>query len=182
MLLKAENINYKGNRAPLVENPYIQLPLGSVKANGWLYDQLKLAANGITGHLDEVWTDVGENNGWLGGNGESWERGPYWMDGLLPLAYLLNDKTLIAKAQKWVNWSLDHQRADGQFGPGPDTAGMTPEEKKNAIDNGLYDWWPRMVMLKVMQGYYRATGDERVITFMTKYFKYQLANLSLIHI
>lgn len=27
---------YQGNRAPLVEKPYIELPLGAVKARGWL--------------------------------------------------------------------------------------------------------------------------------------------------
>ena len=40
------------------------------------------------------------------------------------------------------------------------------------------DWWPKMVMLKVMQQYYSATGDQRVVPFMTRYFKYQFANLS----
>lgn len=34
-----------------------------------------------------------------------------------------------------------------------------------------------MVVLKIMQQYYSATGDERVITFMTNYFKYQLEQL-----
>ena len=34
-----------------------------------------------------------------------------------------------------------------------------------------------MVMLKIMQQYYSATGDERVIDFMSRYFRYQLATL-----
>jgi hypothetical protein len=34
-----------------------------------------------------------------------------------------------------------------------------------------------MVMLKVLQQYYDATGDERVIRLMTNYFRYQLAKL-----
>jgi DUF1680 family protein len=34
-----------------------------------------------------------------------------------------------------------------------------------------------MVMLKVLQQYYSATGDERVINLMTKYFHYQLKEL-----
>lgn len=175
--VRAENKNYKGNRAPLLESPYVQLPLGSIKAKGWLYDQLRQAADGATGHLDERWADVGENSGWLGGTGESWERGPYWLDGLLPLAYILNDKQLIEKSRKWVEWTLNSQTPDGLFGPRPDTANMTDDEKRKAKDDGRLDWWPRMVMLKVLQNYYEATQDERVITFMTKYFKYQLENL-----
>ena len=34
-----------------------------------------------------------------------------------------------------------------------------------------------MVMLKVLQQYYNATKDDRVITLMTRYFQYQLKEL-----
>ena len=34
-----------------------------------------------------------------------------------------------------------------------------------------------MVMLKILQQYYNATGDERVINVLTEYFKYQLREL-----
>ena len=64
------------------------LPLGAIKPAGWLARQLRIQANGMSGHLDEFWPDVGPNSGWLGGTGESWERGPYFLDGLVPLAYL----------------------------------------------------------------------------------------------
>ena len=64
---------------------------------GWLEDQLRIQANGLSGHLDETWADVGPNSGWLGGTGESWERGPYYLDGLVPLAYLLDDDALKAR-------------------------------------------------------------------------------------
>jgi hypothetical protein len=78
------------------------LPLGQVLPAGWLQRQLRIQADGLSGHLDEFWPDVGANSGWLGGTGESWERGPYFLDGLLPLAYLLDDEVLKAKAQKFV--------------------------------------------------------------------------------
>src|SRR5512135_147580 len=132
------------DRAPLCPSAFYALPLGSVRPAGWLRRQLEIQANGLSGHLDETWADVGPNSGWLGGSGESWERGPYFLDGLLPLGYLLDDARLIAKARRFVDWTLDHQRPDGSIGPA-----------KNR------DWWPAMVMLKALTQYQEATGDPR---------------------
>ena len=173
------NRQYIVNREPLTAASYVQLPLGSIAARGWLYEQLRLSADHITGHLDEIWKDVGPTNGWLGGKGDAWERGPYWVDGLLPLAYTLHDKELIAKAQRWVEWCLKSQRPDGYFGPARDsTRVFAPEERVLAWqEKNKEDWWPHMVMLKVLEQYYDATKDKRVLDFMTNYFRYQLAHL-----
>ncbi len=148
------------NRAPLAPNAFYLLPLGAVRPSGWLRAQLQLQASGLSGHLDEFWPDVGPNSGWLGGTGESWERGPYFLDGLTPLAYLLDDAGLKAKAQKYIDWTLEHQQPSGMIGP--------PSND---------DWWPRMVMLKVLTQYQEATGDPRVIPLMQRYFAYQLTAL-----
>ena len=88
-------------RAPLYPKQFISLPLGAIRAEGWLKEQLIRQKNGLTGHLDEIYESVmGSRNGWLGGDGDQWERGPYWIDGLLPLAYILDDDELKQKAQK----------------------------------------------------------------------------------
>jgi DUF1680 family protein len=151
------------NRAPLQKGAYTLLPLGSVKPTGWLKKQLEIQAGGLSGHLDEFWPDVGPNSAWLGGTGEGWERGPYFMDGLVPLAYLLEDPALIAKVTKWMDWTLTHQRDDGAIGPLKNT-----------------DWWPNMVMLKALTQYQEATGDPRVVPVMQKYFAYQLSKLETV--
>ena len=152
---------------------YEELPLGTIKPDGWLREMLVRQRNGITSCLDDVYPQVvGERNGWLGGNGDQWERGPYWIDGLLPMAYMLDDDVLKAKAQRWVDWTLASQREDGQFGPVkdyPKEAGIQTTKAE--------DWWPRMVMLKVLQQYYNATQDVRVLTFLDRYFRYQLKTL-----
>ncbi len=115
--------------------------------------------------MEEHWEDVGPNNGWLGGHGDSWERGPYYLDGLVPLAYLLEDETLIQKVQPWIEWTLSSQKEDGSFGPN------TLRQLNTVIGNNQ-DWWQEMIMLKVLTQYAEATGDKRIIPFMTKYFDY----------
>jgi uncharacterized protein len=148
------------NRTPVGPNCFYRLPLGAIRPKGWLLDQLRIQGQGLTGHLDEFWSDVGPQSGWLGGDGESWERGPYFLDGLLPLAHLLEDETLLAKADKWVDWTLNNQAANGMIGPSRND-----------------DWWPRMVMLKVLTQHQEATGDPRVIPVMQRYFAHQLLEL-----
>lgn len=56
--LKTDNTNYLQNRAPLVEKPYLELPLGSIKPQSWLLDQLVRMKTGMTGHLDEIYPEV----------------------------------------------------------------------------------------------------------------------------
>jgi uncharacterized protein len=148
------------SREPIMPGAYDFLPLGSIQPRGWLRTQLRIQADGLSGHLDETWDDVGPNSGWLGGTGESWERGPYFLDGLVPLAWLLDDAVLKAKAQKFVDWTLTHQAPSGMIGPSSND-----------------DWWPRIVMLKALTQYQEFTGDSRVIPVMEKYLRYQLAQL-----
>ncbi len=164
------------NRPPLADKPCSELPLGAIEPRGWLKNQLERLARGITGRLDELYPEVvGPRNGWLGGDGDGWERGPYWIDGLLPLAYLLKDEQLQAKAQRWVEWTLTNQGEDGYLGPIPFE--NPPKPEPGLQRDKRRDWWPKMVMLKVLQQYYLATGDQRVIDALTRYFRYQLREL-----
>lgn len=163
-------------RDSLLSLRYEELPLGAIRPTGWLHGQLERMANGLTGRLDQLYPAVmGGRNGWLGGDGDGWERGPYWIDGLLPLAYQLDNDTLKQKAQRWVDWTLENQAEDGYLGPIPFT-------ERPAYEPGLQrgnrrDWWPKTVMLKVLQQYYEATEDPRVIDVLTRYFHYQLREL-----
>lgn len=149
---------------------FSRLPLGSIEAEGWLKKQLILQKNGLTGNLEEQWSDVGVLNGWKGGDGESWERGPYYLDGLVPLAYTLKDQALIDKAQTWIEWALASQRENGLFGPSKITTVNLDVDKNQ-------DWWHYMIMLKVMMQYHEATGDERVIGFLDRFLSFVNDNI-----
>lgn len=132
------------------------LPLGSLRPAGWLAAQLQRQADGMAGHLDEFWPDV-RDSAWIGGTAEGWERGPYWLDGVTPLAFVLDDEKLKAKVAAWVDYIVDHQREDGWIGP---ESGDPNPAHHDAF--GVLDVWPRMIALKALLQYRAATGDERV--------------------
>ena len=177
-LVQAVAQDYISNRAPLLESRYMELPLGAIKPEGWLKLQMLSQVTGLTGHLDEVYPNVvGARNAWLGGDGDAWERGPYWIDGLLPLAYILDDHDLKAKAQVWVEAILGSQKEDGYFGPDTDR-----DPEPGLQRNNSHDWWPKMVALKILKQYYMATRDSRVVPFLDRYFRYQLKMLPQYHL
>jgi hypothetical protein len=151
---KKENVNYKGNPAPLKQNAFIKLPLGSVKPEGWLRSQLEAQVAGLTGNLDDFWPDL-SNNAWHGGTGDAWERGPYFLDGLVPLAYLTDDAKLKEKVKKWIEPILASSRDSGWYGP---------------LRNK--DRWPLAVANKVLMQYYEATSDLRALEVLKKYFRF----------
>lgn len=134
-----------------------------VKAEGWLERQLKIQMDGLTGILHEVWDSVGSYSGWLGGTGENWERAPYYLDGLLPLAWQLGDEKRWNLAMRFVEWTLNSQDAEGNFGP---------EASKE-------DYWSRYVMLKVLIQYYEIKKEERVLDFFENYFKFLYKKMQL---
>ena len=154
---------------------YAEIPLGQITPTNWLKQQSDILKNGSTGHLDEFHKKIQVDNGWLGGKGDDWEETPYWLDGALPLAYITKDPVLIQKVNKYVQWTLNTQRPSGFFGPY--SKYETETGKPVEIGSQGADWWPRMVMLKVLQQYYQATNDPKVIPFMQKYFAFQLKNL-----
>ncbi|MBE5807423.1 MAG: hypothetical protein E7317_03675 [Clostridiales bacterium] len=148
------------NRSPLPPNALSPLPLGSIRPEGWLRDQLETQAEGFTRPLFDAWPDVGPDCAWLGGDGDGWERAPYYLDGLVALAWTLDDEDLKAKAMRYIEWILASQTEDGWFGP-----------EKNR------DHWPLMVALKALRQYFTATNDKRVLKLMDRFFRYEYRTL-----
>lgn len=131
-------------------------PLGAVRPEGWLKQQLRIQADGISGHLDEFWPDVRDSR-WFGGDAEAWERVPYWLDGVVPLAYLLDDEALKDKVTRYLDTIITGQGEDGWLGPRTMIAAAGTEEQSS------YDLWGQILMLKVLVQYHDATGDDRAL-------------------
>jgi hypothetical protein len=121
-----------------------------------------MQANALSGHLDEFWPDVGQSQ-WFGGKAEGWERAPYWLDGVIPLAWGLDDKQLKDKTGRYIDHIVAHQRPDGWYSPYPQEASAKP-----------YDLWAILLANKVLVQYHEATGDARVLGAV-------LRNLKAVH-
>lgn len=167
--LDPETRHYPGLRAPLSPSPLQKLPTGAVRAQGWLKTQLDLQRKGFAGRLPEISKFLDpEDNAWMGTGKQDragWEELPYWLKGQVSLAYVTGDKALISQVRQWIEGVLKSQKPDGWFGP----------ESNRQTRFGTPDLWPNMLMQSVLQTFYEATGDERVIPFLLRYADYLIA-------
>ena len=136
-----------------------------IKPQGWLKHQLTIQAEGLSGNLHKIWPDV-RDSAWIGGKCEGWERVPYWLDGFIPLAYLLEREDMIATVKKYVDSILSKQQSDGWICPC----------KKEEIPK--YDTWALQLICKTLKVYYDCSGDERIPDVIYRVMKnyYDLLN------
>lgn len=119
-----------------------------VRPTGWLKKQLRLQADGLAGQLDRLWPDV-KDSLWIGGSRNDWERVPYWLDGFLPLAWLLDDEDMKARGRFYINSILARQQEDGWICP------CAPGER------GHYDTWAVLLLCKVLALYSELDKDTK---------------------
>ena len=129
----------------------------NIEPKGWLLDQLQTQMNGLSGHLHEFWPDI-QRSGWIGGDKESWERVPYWLDGYVPLAFLLNDKKAIKVAEFYIDSIIARQQEDGWIAP------LSQERSK-------YDVWGIFIMLKALLGYAEINNNAKCYEAIYKALK-----------
>ncbi len=135
-----------------------------INPKGWLKDQLLIQLKGLSGNLDKVWPDV-KDSAWIGGEREGWERLPYWLDGVIPLAYLLDDKDLKARVQKYIKVICEKQSNDGWICP-------------CEIDNiKNYDLWALFLIGKVFTVYLEHEYDKAVYSALYKAMFWLYQNL-----
>ncbi len=120
----------------------------AITPTGWLAAQLRIQADGLSGHLDEFWPDI-KDSGWIGGTAEGWERMPYWLDGVIPLAWLLDDAALKKRITGYMDYIIKDQRDSGWLGVSVKDSPLTADQ------------WSQALALKMLVVYHDATGDPR---------------------
>jgi DUF1680 family protein len=157
-----DNPHYTTNRAPLLPEAFIKLPVGAITPAGWPRRFLELQRDGLTGHLGEIsaWLDK-TNNAWLGNGTEwGWEEVPYWLRGYGNMSYILGDEAMLKETKYWLEAIFASRREDGYFGP--------VNER-----NGRKELWANMLALDCLRSYYEYSGDRRVVELMTDYCRWQ---------
>ncbi len=120
-----------------------------IQPGGWLKKQLEIQAKGLSGNLDKVFPNIRES-GWIGGDKDGWEQVPYWLDGFIPLAWLLQDEDLKTRAKKYIDAILENQQKDGWLCPCQDK------------DRPAYDMWALFLVCKALVLYQDCSGDKRI--------------------
>ena len=161
---------------------YEWLPLGAVKPQGWLRQQMTDdLQHGFLGHLDELVPklvtaddiygrdrltaavkakDLGASS-----NNAAWEvqylwwnseTQSNWWDGFVRTALLTDDPAALARARQHIEHMLATQDADGYLGI------YAPDLRYRFTgENG--ELWAQSTLLRQLLGYYEATRDQRVL-------------------
>ena len=137
---------------------YSEFKPSEYRPEGWLRRQLEIQADGLSGNLDKIWPDV-RDSAWIGGTQDSWERVPYWLDGFIPLAWLLDDEDKKARAKRYIDAIIAQQQSDGWIAP------CAPEKREK------YDVWAIYLIGKVLALYCEFTADRRAFNALYKAFK-----------
>lgn len=153
---------------------------GTLTPKGWFKEYLRRDAEGLTGHLDDVFPQCGadifgkdkvvhlEDGYW-----SSWWNGEIrgnWMEGFVSMAYISRDARLIQKARTLVNGLLDSQEEDGYIG-------IYQKGHRYIVTKRFGELWTQSRALRTLLCYYRHTHEERVMTAMLRMADNILANM-----
>ena len=141
-----------------------RFPLGSIRAEGFLKDQMLLGKDGMSGHLYELEPNMIADPfinktpvpAWENGNQNGWGAeisGNYWT-GYIQYAYTLDDPEMIRIATDWVDTMMKKQRPDGYLG-------TYYEEDANIYDD--YNAWGTGCAMRGLLAFYEATGRRDVL-------------------
>ena len=170
------------------------LPLGSVKPNGWLREQLKKDLAGFTGHLDSLVPDLilkddiygkdrltkkvsakdlgalGEGGDWqvqfLWWNSETQSN---WWDGYIRAAVLTGDQMHLSRVRKYIDRILATQDKDGYLG-------IYDKELRYKFDNENGELWSKTTLLRGLLGWYEYSNDPGVLAAVERAVKNVMDN------
>jgi hypothetical protein len=149
----------------------VRLPTGATRPAGWLMRQLQLQASGISRQLPLFWPFF---------NASSWVTNdvgfapaqyiPYYLNGLVPLSYQLDDPHLTALRTSYIEYILSHQHPSGWLGHAVPRNATAP----SAVPHGVNEYWPKYLAINALESYAEASPPEeaqRVIAALIRHMR-----------
>ena len=144
------------------KDKYKAFNIKNIKPQGWIEDQLKTQLNSSLSHLYNYWPSI-KDSVFVGGDNKDYERVPYFLDGYIPLVYLLDDKQGKKVINKYVNGIINNQLEDGNF---------------KYLNNEDTDMWNVIIILKSLTTYASITNKSLIINVIYKGLKALYNNLN----
>lgn len=152
------------NAAAQVKYSFEDNLLDDVVPRGWLREFLENQRSGMTGHPESMsypydsnlWDgEIVRNTTSYGSDWWRYEQTAYYTDGLLRLAYLLDDDSLAKAAEAGIKYTLHN----------PDSTGRLPHSTfRNA------SMWPMAVFWRAIKAYHDRTADENIPKLLERHY------------
>lgn len=148
-----------------------RFPLGAIKAEGFLKEQMLIGKEGMAGNLYKLEPEMIEAPYLRDFNVPAWSKteatgwgaeisGNYWT-GYIQHAFTLNDAQMIETATNWVDGVLKRQAADGYLGTYPEKSDIADRYED-------YNAWGTACGMRALLAFYEATGREDVLDAVYK--------------
>lgn len=143
-----------------------EMPINSIRPQGWIRKYLENQRDGLTGHLEAAGFPF-DRNPWEMRNtvqerkGADWwpyEQAGYWVDGMIRCGYLLQDSFLIEKARKSIDAVLSRQSDDGFLGP------------EHLRSSDTINRWALNVFFRALMAEFSATGDRKIPEALKRHY------------
>lgn len=122
--------------------------VSGTRPEGWLRDQLTVQNNGACGNMHKTYPVI-YRSAWIGGDSDNWEKLPYWLDGFIPMVWLLGNEEKKQLVRGYMDTIVERQQDDGWFAP------CRFEDRKR------YDLWAYFLMGKVFAGFCEITQEKK---------------------
>jgi DUF1680 family protein len=182
-----------------IPEKYSVLPLGAVRPEGWLREQIMENLNGFTGYLDSLAPDLLVNDdiysmnrlskdvsskdvGALGVAG-AWqvqflwwnsETQSNWWDGYIRSAILTGNPVHLMKVETYINHILSSQDADGYLG-------IYDEELRYRFDNENGELWAKATLLRGLLAWYDYKRQDEVLLAIERAVRNVMDNFPIGH-
>ena len=159
---------------PPIHAAFDELPPGAVKPEGWLRAYMEKQRSQLGSQLPDIswpftepyWEGEEQAESWW-----PWEQKAYWIDGATRLAIVMDDKALMDRVLKTINYTLNH--------PDPEDGYLGPWFFENP--KGDFHRWPQNVFFRSLMATADANADggRNIVEAVRKHYLSDTADYGL---